>query len=117
MVPMNRPPPVRWLQWALAFVIGRASVLLLFHARRGALHGGVHPALVTALAGVELAAVILFLIPKTLPYGARLLQGVIVAAALLHMHSGEMPPAIFLVYVAGIWVVLADARRSGKEAT
>jgi hypothetical protein len=110
---MRAPHPATWLQWALALVIGQASVLLLLQARQGALHGGVHATVASVLAGVELGAVILFLIPRTLPLGARLLWVVLAAATLIHLHAGEMPSPVFLVYAAGIWVVLSDGRRGG----
>lgn len=113
---MKPPRPVTWLHLALALVIGQASLLLLLRARQGGLQGGVHPALATALAAVELLAVGLFLIPKTLVFGARALWVVLVVAALLHLHAGETPPPIFLVYAAGIWVVAADAARPGRAA-
>ena len=113
---MKPPRPVTWLRLALALVIGQASLLLLLRAHAGGLHGGVHPALVAALAAVELLAVGLFLIPRTLVLGARLLWIVLVAAALLHLHTGEAPPPIFLVYAAGIWVVASDAAHPRSAA-
>jgi hypothetical protein len=108
---MKPPRPVTWLHLALAFVIGQASLLLLLRARGSGLHGGLHPAIATTLAAVELLAVCLFLIPKTLVLGARLLWVVLVVATLLHLHAGEAPSPIFLVYAAGIGVVAADAAR------
>jgi len=111
MVPMSLPRPVTWLRLALALVIGHAALLLLLGARRGAFHGGVHPAIVETLAAVELLALVLFLIPRTLILGARLLWIVLVAAALLHLHGGQAPPPIFLVYATAVWVVAADAGR------
>jgi len=113
---MKAPRPVIWLRLALALVIGQASLLLLLRAHPGRLHG-VHPAIATALAAVELLAVGLFLIPRTLVLGARALWVVLVVAALLHLHTGEAPPPIFLVYAAGIWVVAADAARPGRAAS
>jgi hypothetical protein len=110
---MKLPRPVTWLHLALALVIGQASLLLLLRAHHGGASGGVHPAVATALAAVELLAVGLFLVPKTLVLGARLLWIVLVAAALLHLHAGQAPSPIFLVYAAGIWVVAADAGRPG----
>jgi hypothetical protein len=103
-----------WLHLALVLVIGQASLLLLLRAHRGDASGGVHAAITTVLGAVELLAVCLFLIPKTLVLGARLLGVVLVAATLLHLHTGQAPPPIFLVYAAGIWVVAADAARSGR---
>ncbi len=64
---------------------------------------------------MELLAVVIFLIPRTVVLGARILWGVLVIATLLHLHSGEPPSPIFLVYAAGIWVV-ADSRRAAPEA-
>jgi len=112
---MILPKPVTWLRLSLALVIGRAALLLLLQARQGVAHGGLHPAIAGTLAAVEVLAVVLFLIPRTLVYGARLLWVVLVAAALLHLHTGEAPPPIFLVYSAGIWVVVSGARRPAAE--
>jgi hypothetical protein len=106
-----------FLRWSLALVIGQASLLLLLRAHRGAVQGGVHPALAGALAAVELAAVALFLIPKTLGLGARLLWIVLVIAALVHLHTGDPPPMVFLVYAAAIWVVLQEAGASKIRPT
>jgi len=117
MVPMHLLRPITFLHWSVALVIGQASLLLLLRAHGGAVQGGVHPALAGVLAAVELAAVVLFLIPKTLGLGARLLWGVLVIATLVHMHSGEPPPMIFLVYAAAIWVVLQDAGASRSRPT
>jgi hypothetical protein len=108
--------PVTGLKIALALVIGYAAVQLLLSAHRGALHAGVHPAIPTVLAVLEILAVILFLIPKTLVLGGRLLWAILAAAALLHLHGGGVPPPIFLVYAAAIWVVLAETRRPAKAA-
>jgi len=109
---MTLPRPVTWLRLSLAVVIGQAAILLLLRARQGVVHGGLHPAIAVTLAAVEVLAVILFLIPRTLVYGARLLWVVLVAAALLHLHTGEAPPPIFLVYAAGIWVVASESGRA-----
>jgi hypothetical protein len=107
---------VTWLHLTLALVIGQASLLLLLRARGAGGHVGLHAATTTPLAAVELLAVCLFLIPRTLVLGARLLWVVLVAATLLHLHAGQAPPPIFLVYAAGIWVVAADGADSKRAA-
>jgi hypothetical protein len=109
--------PVTGLRLALALVIGYAAVLLLLDAHRGALHGGVDPAIPAVLAVLEILAVLLLLIPKTLVLGGRMLWGALVAATLLHLHAGESPPPIFLVYAAAIWVVLAEVRRPARDVS
>jgi len=109
---MKPPRPVTCLHLALALVIGQASLLLLLRAHRGSASGGAH----LALAAVELLAVVLFLVPRTLVLGARALWVVLVVAALLHLHTGEPPPPVFLVYAAGIWVVAEDAARARGQA-
>ena len=36
----------------------------------------------------------------------------VVIAVIVHLHTGDPPPMIFLVYAAAIWVVLQDADAS-----
>jgi hypothetical protein len=107
--------PIGWLRLAIGLVIGQASLLLLLHPRHGGTEG-VHPLHAAVLAGVEVVSAALFLIPKTVVVGAWLLLGVLLAATLLHLHAGEVPSPVFLVYAAGIGAVLEDVRRGKKDA-
>ena len=116
MVPMRSALPVTALRLTLALVIGHAALLLLLGAHRGAVHGAVHPGIATVLAAVELLAAAVFLVPRTTVIGAWGLGGVLVVATLLHLHAGEPPSPIFLVYAAGLWVVASDARSRARGA-
>jgi hypothetical protein len=109
---MYRPHPVTLLRLALAFVMGWGALRLVLDAHRGALHGGVHPMLATILGAVELVGAVLFLVPRTLRPGTWLLAASLVGATLLHLHTGQAPSPVFLVYAAGVWVVASDARAS-----
>ena len=88
--------------------MGWGGLRLALDVHHGAMHGGLHPILLTALGVAEALAGILFLLPKTLRVGAWLLVACLVAATLVHLHTGEPPSPIFLVYAAGIWTVAAD---------
>ncbi len=105
--------PIRWLQVSLSFVLGQAALSLLLRVWHERPHG-LHPAVAGTLAAVELLAAALFLIPRTLRWGGRLLWGALAAASVLHLHTGQVPPPVFLVCAAGIWVVLDGARSSGQ---
>ncbi len=109
MVPMSLPRPILALRVALALVMGGGGLRLALDVHRAALHGGLHPLLLTVLGAIEALAAVLFLIPATLRLGAWLLAGCLVFATVLHLHTGEPPSPIFLVYAAGIWTVAKDA--------
>ena len=110
MVPMRPHLPVTVLRVTLALVLGHAALLLWVGVRHHTFHGAAHPGILTALAAAELLAAVLFLIPGTIAAGSWCLAAVLIAATLFHLHAGEPPSPIFLVYAAGIWVVAADAR-------
>lgn len=101
---MLLPRPAILLRWSLAAVLGVQALSLLFeHA--------VRPLIAVTLAAVELAAVVLFLVPRTLIFGAILLILVLASAAVVHLSIGQRAPLAYLVYAAAIWVVVQDARR------
>ena len=109
MVPMTLARPNTVLRFALALVMGWGGLSLVLDVHRGAMHGGLHPLLLTVLGSVEAVAAILFLVPRTLRLGAWLLAGCLVFATLLHLHTGQPPSPIFLVYAAGLWTVASEA--------
>jgi hypothetical protein len=103
---MLLPRPASLLRWSLAAVLGIQAIALLFdHA--------VRPLIAVTLAALELAAIVLFLIPRTLIWGAILLIVVLALAAVVHLSLKQTPSVAYLVYAAAIWVVVQDARRSG----
>jgi len=109
---MYRPRPVTLLRVALALVMGWGALRLVLDAHRGALNGGVHPRIATILGAMELVGALLFLVPWTVRPGAWLLAASLVGATLLHLHTGQAPSPVFLVYAAGIGAVASDSRPS-----
>jgi hypothetical protein len=107
---MYQPRPLTLLRVALALVMGYGALRLVLDSHRGAWHGGVHPMIATTLGVVELLGAVLFLIPPTLRFGAWLLAASLVGATLLHLHGGQAPSPVFLVYAAGVWAVASEAR-------
>jgi hypothetical protein len=102
---MLLPRPASLLRWSLAAVLGIQAISLLFdHA--------VRPVIAVTLAALELAAVVLFVIPRTLIWGAILLIVVLALAAVVHLLLKQTPSLAYLVYAAAIWVVVQDARRT-----
>jgi hypothetical protein len=100
--------PVHLLRWSIALVLGGQAGLLLFHTARG-----LHPAGLGILAGAELIAALVLLLPRTIRPGAVLLFAALAVATLLHALEGGFPPAAYLVHAAALWVVAA----SPKEET
>jgi hypothetical protein len=95
--------PIRLLQWVLCAVLAfQSGALLLRSDNRSATS--------IALAAVELGAIALFLVPRTLLAGAILLAGVLAVAFARHLTRMGGPPLGFLVYGAAIWVVVQEAR-------
>jgi hypothetical protein len=88
----------------LAAVLGVQAFSVLFDH-------SVRPLVAVTLAVVELAAIVLFLIPRTVILGAILLMLVLAAAVVVHLSLGQTPSLTYVVYAAAIWVVVQDARR------
>jgi hypothetical protein len=98
--------PLIFLRWSIGLVLGTQAGILLTHP---AGHG-VHPAVVGALASLEVLAALLVVVPATIVLGAALLLAVLVLAAALHALHGETPPPAYLIYAAALWVIAAHAR-------
>lgn len=62
----------------------------------------------TALAWAEVAAVLLFLIPRATVAGGWLLLGVLAAAIALHLLHGWYNVGALVVYAAATWAVIAS---------
>ncbi len=101
---------ISFLRWSIALVLGSGAALLLLSLAHGG-HPGVPDAIAGALGVAELVAALLFLVPRTTALGGIALVGVLAAAAVLHIAIGEVPPPSFVVYAAGIAVVMRSARR------
>jgi hypothetical protein len=91
------------LRLVLGLVVGGYSVALIVTQLRDTTH---LPLVVLALA--ELAAAILFLIPRTLRIGGVTLIVVFVLAALFHMLHGEYSIAYLAVYSAAALAVVSN---------
>ena len=112
---MNPLRPVSLLQYSIAAVLGiRALELLLHH---GQAHLGVSPWIVVILAGVEVVAAVLFLVPRTRDGGGYALLAVLLAATSIHVLLREAPSLDFLVYATAIWVVLRDSRPAAPRSS
>ncbi len=102
---MLLPRPASLLRWSLSAVLGIQAISLLFDHP-------VQPLIAVTLAALELAAIVLFLIPRTLIGGAILLIVVLALATAVHLSLKRTPSLAYLVYAAAIWVVVQDARRT-----
>jgi thiol:disulfide interchange protein len=85
------------LRLTLAAVLGAQAAWLLATAP---------PPTLVALAVAELAAAALFVIPRTLRFGAAAVVVVLIAACALHLHVGEPPPPAYAIYLAAIWAIV-----------
>jgi ClpA/ClpB-like protein len=91
----------------LGIVVLIESVKPILPLLAGAESGKAH---VAALAAVEIIGALLFLVPKTMRYGAWLLLAVFAVAAIAHLVRGEFPGSLF-VYAAGTILVLVGRQR------
>jgi hypothetical protein len=91
----------------LRLVVGGYSIALVQTQLRGATH---HARVLLGLA--ELAAAILFLIPRTVRLGGILLMVVFGVAALFHMLHGEYDIGHLAVYGAAAFAVVSSRART-----
>lgn len=96
---------VLWL--VLGLVVGGYSIALV----ETQLHGATHHALVV-LGLAELAAAILFLIPRTVRLGGISLMAVFGVAALFHLLHGEYDIGHLAVYGAAAFAVVSSRTRT-----
>jgi hypothetical protein len=101
------PAALLILQWTLGLVILAESAHFAFSpgaalafARTGLPHF-IRP----ALAWAEIAAAILFLVPRTTVAGGRLLIVVLASAIVIHFLQGGFDIGALLVYSASAWAV------------
>jgi len=112
---------IRILQWTLGLVVLIESCLLAFEP--GRIHSfaktGLPYWIRPALAWPEIAGAVLFLIPATCAWGARLLLVIFGLAALVHLLHGHYDVGNLLVLAAGVLVVLrcGDGRPSRDVPT
>jgi len=113
MTQNHSPAALRVLQCVLVLVIVAESAHFAFSAEtahafaRTGLPGFLRP----ALAWAEIAAAILFVVPRATVIGGRFLIFVLVLAIVLHLLHGWFDVGALLVYAAAAWAVIA-----GKSA-
>jgi hypothetical protein len=97
------------LQWVLGLVILLEAAIFAFSPAAAHSFGktGMPNFIRLALAWSEIAAAILFLIPRTIALGGRILIAVLAFAVVLHIVHGWWNIGALLVYVAGTWAVIA----------
>jgi uncharacterized membrane protein YphA (DoxX/SURF4 family) len=102
---------IRILHWTVGLVVLMESCLLAFEP--GRIHSfaktGFPHWIRPALAGPEIVAALLFLVPATSRIGAQVLLLIFGVAAILHLLHGRYDISSLLVYAAGVLVVLRHA--------
>jgi len=78
----------------------------------GMIHNGYPLTLIKPLALIELACIVLFLIPRTAFYGAILLTAYMGGAVATHLRIGESQWVVPIVFAVIVWaaVTLRDSR-------
>jgi hypothetical protein len=106
------------LRWTLGVVILLQSVELAFSTSviRHFAQTGLPPWRLRALAGGEIVAVLLFLLPATSLVGGCLLLLVFALAIALHFHLGDFHVGGLVVYPMAAIVCMTHQDRQRKEA-
>jgi len=107
------PAVLRILQWALGLVILVESARFAFSsgAAQAFAKTGLPNYIRLALAWAEIAAGILFLIPRAAVVGGWFLIVVLASAIVLHLLHGWFDVGALVVYAAAVWAVV-----TGKSA-
>lgn len=97
------------LQWVLGLVIlGEAAGFAFSHASAAAFaRTGLPNFIRLTLAWAEMAAAILFLIPRATIAGGWLLIAVLAAAIALHLAHGWLNVGSLVIYAVATWAVIA----------
>jgi len=113
------PRALRMLQWALGLVILGESARFAFSsgAAQAFAKTGTPNIIRLALAWAEIAAAILFLVPRTLVIGGWLLIVVLVSAIVIHLLHGWFDVGALVVYAAAAWAVMAGKSASIEKRT
>jgi hypothetical protein len=119
MTENHLPAALRVLQWMLALVIIGESLRFAFspEAAHAFARTGLPDFIRRALAWAEIAAAILFLVPRTVVAGGWFLIGVLALAIVLHLLHGWFDVGALLVYATVAWaVVKAKSAPTEKRA-
>jgi hypothetical protein len=105
------------LQWVIALVIVAEAADFAFSTESAHVFArtGLPGFIRLALACSEMAAAILFLVPRTIVAGGWLLIGVLVFAIVLHILHGWWNVGALVVYAVATWAVMAG--RAQTSAT
>ncbi|HMD18116.1 MAG TPA: hypothetical protein VKH18_15735 [Terriglobales bacterium] len=105
------------LQWALGLVILVESLRFAFspEAAHAFSKTGLPNFIHLGLAWAEIAAVILFLIPRATVVGGRFLIAVLGAAIVIHLLHGWFDVGWLLVYAAATWAVVAAKSTAAEQ--
>jgi hypothetical protein len=103
------PAALLILQWVLGLVILGESARFAFspEAAHAFAKTGMPNFIRLGVAWAEIAAAILFLIPRATVAGGRFLIAVLAAAILIHLLHGWFDVGVLLVYTAATWAVVA----------
>ena len=113
------PAALRILQWVLGLVILEESLRFAFspEAAHAFAKTGLPNFIRLSLAWAEIAASILFLIPRTTVVGGRLLIVVLGAAIVVHILHGWFDVGVLVVYAAAAWAVVAKQSAATEQRT
>jgi hypothetical protein len=111
------PAALLILQWVLGLVILVESFRFAFSAQ--AVHTfaktGMPNFIRLGLAWAEIAAAILFLVPRATVVGGRFLIAVLAAAIVIHLLHGWFDVSVLLVYTAATWAVVAAKSAAAEQ--
>jgi hypothetical protein len=106
------PAALRILRWTLGLVILAESARFAFSSMAAQTFAktGMPNFIRPTLACAEIAAAIVFLVPRATRLGARFLIAVLAAAMVIHLLHGWFDVGALLVYSAAAWAVAAGQR-------
>jgi hypothetical protein len=113
------PAALRILQWMLGLVILEEALRFAFspEAAHAFAKTGMPNFIRLGLAWAEIAAAILFLIPRATVFGGRFLMAVLGAAIVIHVLHGWFDVGVLVVYAAATWAVLAGTSPAAEQRT
>jgi hypothetical protein len=113
------PVALRILQWVLGLLILEESARFAFSpaAAHAFAQTGLPGFIRHALAWAEMAAAILFLVPRATVVGGWFLIVVLASAIVLHLLHGWFDVEVLLVYAAAAWAVVAAKSAAAGQRT
>jgi hypothetical protein len=108
---------LRTLQWVLGLVILEESVRFAFSpaAAHEFAQTGMPDIIHRVLAWSEIAAAVLFLVPRATVVGGWFLLVVLASAILLHLLHGWFDVGVLVVYAAGTWAVMVGTTAAPQQ--